>query len=45
MDNITIAVVIMVMMFVLWYVIKVGKTFNSDSIDKAKYETDGTAQQ
>ena len=40
MDNITIAVVIMVMMFVLWYVTKVGKTFNSDSIDKAKYEAD-----
>ena len=40
MDNITIAVVIMVMMFVLWYVTKVGKTFNSDSIDKAKHEAD-----
>lgn len=38
MDNITIAVVIMVAMFVLWYVTSVGKKFNSDSIDKAKYE-------
>ena len=40
MDNITIAVVIMVMMFVLWYITKLGKLFNSDSIDKAKYEAD-----
>ena len=38
MDNITISVVIMVLMFVLWYITKVGKTFNSDSIDKAKHE-------
>ena len=28
MDNLTISVVIMVMMFVLWYVTKVGKMFN-----------------
>ena len=40
MDNITIAVVIMVMMFVLWYITSVGKKFNSDSIDKAKHEAD-----
>ena len=40
MDNITIAVVIMVMMFVLWYITNVGKMFNSDSIDKAKHEAD-----
>ncbi|MBQ8518389.1 MAG: hypothetical protein IJ455_02140 [Agathobacter sp.] len=40
MDNITIAVVIMVMMFVLWYITKVGKMFNADSIDKAKHEAD-----
>jgi len=40
MDNITIAVVIMVMMFVLWYITNVGKTFNGDSIDKAKHEAD-----
>ena len=40
MDNITIAVVIMVMMFVLWYITNVGKKFNSDSIDKAKHEAD-----
>lgn len=40
MDNITIAVVIMVMMFVLWYITNVGKQFNGDSIDKAKHEAD-----
>ena len=40
MDNITIAVVIMVAMFVLWYITSVGKMFNGDSIDKAKYEAD-----
>ena len=40
MDNITIAVVIMVMMFVLWYITNVGKMFNGDSIDKAKHEAD-----
>ena len=40
MDNITIAVVIMVMMFVLWYITNVGKTFNGDSIAKAKHEAD-----
>lgn len=40
MDNLTIAVVIMVMMFVLWYITKVGLMFNSDSIDKAKHEAD-----
>lgn len=40
MDNLTIAVVIMVMMFVLWYVTKVGKTFNMDSLDKAKHEAE-----
>ena len=40
MDNITISVVIMVMMFVLWYITNVGKMFNSDSIDKAKHEAD-----
>ena len=40
MDNITISVVIMVMMFVLWYITKVGKMFNEDSLDKAKYEAD-----
>jgi len=40
MDNLTIAVVIMVMMFVLWYITSVGKKFNSDSIDKAKHEAD-----
>lgn len=38
MDNITIAVVIMVAMFVLWYITSVGKQFNGDSIDKAKHE-------
>ena len=40
MDNITISVVILAMMFVIWYVSKVGKTFNDDSIDKAKHEAD-----
>lgn len=40
MDNLTIAVVIAVMMFVLWYITKVGKNFNSDSLDKAKHEAD-----
>lgn len=40
MDNITISVVIMVMMFVLWYITKVGKTFNDDSLGKAKHEAE-----
>lgn len=40
MDNLTISVVIMVMMFVLWYMTKVGKMFNEDSLDKAKHETE-----
>ena len=40
MYNLTIAVVIAVMMFVLWYITKVGKNFNSDSLDKAKHEAD-----
>lgn len=40
MDNITIAVVIMVAMFVMWYITSVGKQFNGDSIDKAKHEAD-----
>lgn len=40
MDNITIAVVIMVAMFVMWYITSVGKNFNRDSIDKAKHEAD-----
>lgn len=40
MDNLTISVVIMVMMFVLWYITNVGKNFNNDSIGKAKHEAD-----
>lgn len=40
MDNLTIAVVIMVMMFVLWYITRVGKMFNDDSLGKAKHEAD-----
>lgn len=40
MDNLTISVVIMVMMFVLWYITKIGKMFNDDSLDKAKHEAD-----
>lgn len=40
MDNLTISVVIMVMMFVLWYITKVGKQFNDDSLDKAKHEAE-----
>ena len=40
MDNITISVVIMVLVFVLWYITSVGKSFNADSIDKAKHEAD-----
>lgn len=38
MDNITISVVITVTMFVLWYITRVGKTFNSDSLNMVKYE-------
>lgn len=40
MDNLTISVVIMVIMFVLWYITKVGKMFNDDSLDKAKHEAE-----
>lgn len=40
MDNITISVVILVMMFVLWYITKVAKMFNDDSLGKAQYEVE-----
>ena len=38
MDNLTISAVVMVTMFVIWYLAKVGKEFNDDSIGKAQYE-------
>lgn len=40
MDNITISVVILVMMFVFWYITKVAKMFNDDSLGKAYYEAE-----
>ena len=40
MDNLTISVVIMVAMFVIWYLARVGKMFNDDSIGRAQYEAD-----
>lgn len=40
MDNITISVVIVVMMFVLWYITKLGKIFNDDSMGKARHEAE-----
>ena len=40
MDNLTISVVIVVMMFVLWYITKLGKLFNDDSMGKAQFEAD-----
>lgn len=40
MDNITISVVILVMMLVLWYITKVAKRFNDDSLGKAQYEVE-----
>ena len=38
MDNLTISAVVMVTMFVIWYLAKVGKEFNDDSIGKAQHE-------
>lgn len=40
MDNLTISVVIMVMMYVLWYMTKLAKQFNDDSLGKAQHESD-----
>ena len=40
MDNLTISIVIMVMMYVLWYMTKVAKQFNDDSLGKAQHESD-----
>ena len=40
MDNLTISAVVVVTMFVLWYLTKVGKLFNDDSIGKAQHETE-----
>lgn len=40
MDNLTISIVIMVMMYVLWYMTKLAKLFNDDSIGKAQHESD-----
>lgn len=40
MDNLTISAVIMVTMFVIWYLAKVGKMFNDDSIGKAQHEAE-----
>lgn len=38
MDNLTISAVVLVTMFVIWYLTKIGKAFNSDSIGKVQYE-------
>ena len=40
MDNLTISIVIMVMMYVLWYMTKVAKQFNDDSLGKAQHESE-----
>ena len=40
MDNLTISVVMIVMMYVLWYITKVAKMFNDDSLGKAQYEAE-----
>jgi methyl-accepting chemotaxis protein len=40
MDNLTISAVMVVMMFVMVYLTKVGKAFNDDSIGKAQYEAE-----
>uniref|UniRef100_UPI004057093B methyl-accepting chemotaxis protein n=1 Tax=Agathobacter sp. TaxID=2021311 RepID=UPI004057093B len=40
MDNLTISIVIMVMMYVLWYMTKVAKQFNDHSLGKAQHESD-----
>ncbi|MBO5098112.1 MAG: hypothetical protein J6B96_07360 [Agathobacter sp.] len=40
MDNLTISAVVLVTMFVIWYLTKVGKQFNDDSIGKAQHETE-----
>ena len=38
MDNLTISAVIVIMMFVLWYITKVGKSFNDDSLGLAQHD-------
>lgn len=40
MDNITISFVLSVMMLVIWYLTKVGKIFNDDSIQCVQYESE-----
>ena len=40
MDNLTISAVMVVMMFVMVYLTKVGKAFNDDSIGKAQHEAE-----
>lgn len=40
MDNLTISAVVMITMFVIWYLTKVGQMFNDDSIGRAQRETD-----
>ncbi len=40
MDNLTISAVIVIMMFVLWYITKVGKNFNDDSLGLAQHDTE-----
>ena len=40
MDNLTISVVMIVLMFVLWYITKVAKVFNEDSLGKVQYEAE-----
>lgn len=38
MDNLTISAVILVMMYVLWYITKVGRTFNDSSLGLAQHD-------
>ena len=40
MDNLTISLVILVMMFVLWYMTKLAKLFNDDSLGMVQHESD-----
>lgn len=44
MDNLTISVVILVLMFVIWFVTRVGRNFNVDSLGKAAHEAEVQAE-
>lgn len=38
MDNLTISAVIIILMYVLWYITKLGSSFNSDSLGLAQHD-------